>query len=666
MSKNCHIFTVVFLIFLLSQINYSLATNTTVMRLYFSGSGISIDQNLTAFYAFFAKRYPKSLLPRKVNPNANFISSDVMSSKLLYKNYRETFTSDVHAELSNFVGFSALPNLKHEIINYTFVLPENAIKDDINKVAKSFRLTDDKSKFKKFQNFYFIESQGLSISLIIPKDQSQSIRQDLRNFIHNYDRTTSKNIAIYLEEDSKLNPDSIENSNYIIPNGLNIEPNEIEIIANVNNQRMNFEPYNISEKGYDRPDVFATLLIIDSFPVEGKNPIYKLKHSDINSTSIQNNPIKFIQSNNSGHGIHVAGIINAKPNGFGIVGISPYSKIQCYNAKYIDDILNANSTCFDYEIPIVLVCLDLPNQTDRGENSYYEKMKKAFENELTNRSFIVSAGNYDDASEKRGKLTKNYCNILPSCFGFLPNVISVAALDKTQTLLPTSCFGNEIVSIAAPGKSVLSTDIDNAYSVREGTSVSAPYVAGTAAILKEKHPSLMPFEIKQRIIATSTFDTIEDEKDKIIGGILNVNEAINNVFDDVVVFSNGERITGNIKNLCPKKDFYFPSFLMYNRETYFQDDKASYTIPTKKLLRIHRNGTKFTVVYKSNFKHYVDVDLNVVRNKIIKPNGAGMACLYNAPSNCFSITGINDKEIPFQNRNIDLFEIDDIYFGFKK
>src|SRR5208337_3064761 len=64
---------------------------------------------------------------------------------------------------------------------------------------------------------------------------------------------------------------------------------------------------------------------------------------------------------------------------------------------------------------------------------------------------------------------------------FLPNLISVAATDRTDSIAPFSNTGRYTVHLAAPGRQILSTTPNNTYSTFSGTSMAAPHVTGVAA-----------------------------------------------------------------------------------------------------------------------------------------------------------------------------------------
>jgi hypothetical protein len=64
-------------------------------------------------------------------------------------------------------------------------------------------------------------------------------------------------------------------------------------------------------------------------------------------------------------------------------------------------------------------------------------------------------------------------------------------------------------NIVAPGSSISSTDLDGGYSSRSGTSMAAPHIAGSAALIKQLHPSWSP-EMIQANLMNSAKDLGED------------------------------------------------------------------------------------------------------------------------------------------------------------
>ena len=67
-------------------------------------------------------------------------------------------------------------------------------------------------------------------------------------------------------------------------------------------------------------------------------------------------------------------------------------------------------------------------------------------------------------------------------------VVSVAATDTTGNLASYSDFGATAVDLGAPGSGIVSTLPGSRYGSMSGTSMAAPHVTGSLALLKAKFP----------------------------------------------------------------------------------------------------------------------------------------------------------------------------------
>ncbi len=72
-----------------------------------------------------------------------------------------------------------------------------------------------------------------------------------------------------------------------------------------------------------------------------------------------------------------------------------------------------------------------------------------------------------------------------------PNVIAVSATDAQDKLFAASNRGNYI-AIAAPGVEIFLPAPDEKYQMTSGTSFSAAYISGLAALMLERNPALKP------------------------------------------------------------------------------------------------------------------------------------------------------------------------------
>src|SRR5882757_4298786 len=81
------------------------------------------------------------------------------------------------------------------------------------------------------------------------------------------------------------------------------------------------------------------------------------------------------------------------------------------------------------------------------------------------------------------------------------NVIAVSGTDAQEKLFAASNRGNHI-AIAAPGADIFLPAPDEKYQIASGTSFSAAYVSGVAALILERNPALKPNDL--RAILTKT------------------------------------------------------------------------------------------------------------------------------------------------------------------
>ena len=82
-----------------------------------------------------------------------------------------------------------------------------------------------------------------------------------------------------------------------------------------------------------------------------------------------------------------------------------------------------------------------------------------------------------------------------------PNVIAVSGTDAQEKLFAASNRGVHI-AIAAPGVDIFLPAPDDKYQITSGTSFSAAYVSGIAALMLERNPALKPNDL--RAILTKT------------------------------------------------------------------------------------------------------------------------------------------------------------------
>jgi len=113
----------------------------------------------------------------------------------------------------------------------------------------------------------------------------------------------------------------------------------------------------------------------------------------------------------------------------------------------------------------------------------------------------------------------------------LSNVISVGSVNSAKVPSTFSSYGHDL-DLVAPGEMVLSTYKDSGedmYMELSGTSMSAPYVAGSIALLLSLVPGLSPAEVRGRLLS-ATDDIGDPGNDLKTGhGLLNARKLIENL-----------------------------------------------------------------------------------------------------------------------------------------
>lgn len=83
-----------------------------------------------------------------------------------------------------------------------------------------------------------------------------------------------------------------------------------------------------------------------------------------------------------------------------------------------------------------------------------------------------------------------------------PNVIAVSGTDAQEKLFAASNRGNHI-AIAAPGADIFLPAPDEKYQITSGTSFSAAYISGVAALIMERNPALKPGDVRALLTKTA-------------------------------------------------------------------------------------------------------------------------------------------------------------------
>jgi thermitase len=225
----------------------------------------------------------------------------------------------------------------------------------------------------------------------------------------------------------------------------------------------------------------------------------------------------------NGHGTHCSGIIGAEgDNDEGIAGVN--WNVEIMPLKFMGrggfgttkDAIEAINYAIDRKRNGVNVrVINASWGSTMYSKALEDAIRAAGEEGIL---FVAAAGNATTNNDKRPHYPSNYN---------LPNVISVAATDKNDNLTSFSNFGLKTVHIAAPGKDILSTWLNDDYREASGTSMAAPQVAGVAALILASEPKLSVEKLRERIL--KSVDKIDSLNGKVEnGGRINAAKALGN------------------------------------------------------------------------------------------------------------------------------------------
>ncbi|MBI4836339.1 MAG: S8 family serine peptidase [Candidatus Abawacabacteria bacterium] len=240
----------------------------------------------------------------------------------------------------------------------------------------------------------------------------------------------------------------------------------------------------------------------------------------------------FVDDNNNltdkfGHGTQVAGIIAARNDSVGLVGIAPASKIMPLRVLgdngygSTSDVIQAINYAIEKKAHVINMSLGAAYADSAA-------LINACNNAVANGIVVVAA-----AGNSNQDITT---------YHFAPanisSVIAVGSITSSGTKASFSNTGNAL-SLVTPGLSIVSTragstgssnqvlpDGSKSYIIASGTSFSSPMVAAAAALVLEKNPGFSVSQVRNQLQNTAT-DLGSAGKDTQFGyGLLNVTSAL--------------------------------------------------------------------------------------------------------------------------------------------
>jgi subtilisin family serine protease len=197
-----------------------------------------------------------------------------------------------------------------------------------------------------------------------------------------------------------------------------------------------------------------------------------------------------------GHGTQVAGIIGAqdqRSQGVPFLGVAPEARIisvkMAVAARDNDPrwVGEAIRKAADLGAQVINVSSQTPDIAPLRSAVKYAQEKKDV-------LIVAAAGNITDQKQTPQKA-------YPAAY---PGVVSVGALNQNGTL---ATFSNAVtpVTVTAPGQAIISTYPGGYIGGQDGdgTSLAAPFVAGTAALVRSYNRRLNYLQVKERIEKTA-------------------------------------------------------------------------------------------------------------------------------------------------------------------
>jgi subtilisin family serine protease len=255
------------------------------------------------------------------------------------------------------------------------------------------------------------------------------------------------------------------------------------------------------------------------------------------------NPLACVD--NGFHGTHVAGIIAARRNGKGVVGVAPNVTLvpvkvcDSSGSCYVSDVVQGLTYAGDIKLNVINMSFFVDDdafnqstefkcQSDTTQHAYLDSVERALHYARARGVSLVSAiGNSDQnlASPPGG----SDCKTVPS---MTTGVSATTALGQSSEKAYYSSWGAGFADVSAPGgddqvgagcaNEILST-IPGGWGCFQGTSMASPHTVGVAALIisqfgkvKNGRVVMSPAAV-QRILFKSTVDIGARGRDMCFG-----------------------------------------------------------------------------------------------------------------------------------------------------
>ncbi len=215
----------------------------------------------------------------------------------------------------------------------------------------------------------------------------------------------------------------------------------------------------------------------------------------------------------AGHGTAVAGVIAAQRNGFGVLGAAYGVKLYAVKVLndtgvgYVNNVIAGIGWAVENGMSIIVMSFSSPDYSQAEAQAVQEAYSKGA-------LLVASAGNRGPANGTVG---------YPAAF---PGVIAVGATDYWNNVPDWSSRGADL-DLVAPGVGVNTTWIGNEYASLSGTSVSAPCVAASAALVLSARSNLTNSEVRSILEETARDLRVRGPDNETGFGLVDALRAVN-------------------------------------------------------------------------------------------------------------------------------------------
>lgn len=256
---------------------------------------------------------------------------------------------------------------------------------------------------------------------------------------------------------------------------------------------------------------------------------------DVNGWNFYDDNNVLYNGKDDGHGTHIAGTIIANNNSKGVTGIVGNSTVKIMVLKALGGDDESGSTsgiveAIKYAEKMGATICNFSFGTDKPDTYLEEAIRDS------KMLFVVAAGNGDENTGLGYNIDSR--PIYPASYKY-NNIITVANLQADGNLHLSSNYSGNNVDIAAPGARILSTidsesfnrgyvlgRMSSPYAYMTGTSMAAPFVVGTAALLYSDFPGITLNQVRQSILGS--VKVLPELVGKVsTGGMLDADSAYN-------------------------------------------------------------------------------------------------------------------------------------------